>query len=175
MCYGEIRFRYKCLFDYKNNQYTNISLTDPVYRDVAQDGTNLSNALIIASLPCVPYKDNLFYKFVAKIIPIDEQLATYIESINEDNLSILNITTNSNIKSPFVKFDLVVSGCNNGYNLSFDAVYSGTLGACFQAMVQDIPTFAFSTDVNNFDIVKKYGKIIIKDLFAKKLFPPRAV
>ena len=84
--YGEIRFRYKCLFDYKNNQYTNISLTDPVYRDVAQDGTNLSNALIIASLPCVPYKDNLFYKFVAKIIPIDEQLATYIESINEDNL-----------------------------------------------------------------------------------------
>ncbi len=68
-----------------------------------------------------------------------------------------------------VKFDLVVSGCNNGYNLSFDAVYSGTLGACFQAMVQDIPTFAFSTDVNNFDIVKKYGKIIIKDLFAKEL------
>lgn len=106
--YGEIRFRYKCLFDYKNNQYTNISLTDPVYRDVAQDGTNLSNALIIASLPCVPYKDNLFYKFVAKIIPIDEQLAIYIESINEDNLSILNIATNSNIKSPFVKFDLVV-------------------------------------------------------------------
>ena len=106
--YGEIRFRYKCSFDYKDNQYTNISLTDPIYRDVAQDGTNLSNALIIASLPCIPYNDNLFYKFVAKIIPIDEQLATYIESINEDNVSVSNILTNSNIKSPFVKFDLVV-------------------------------------------------------------------
>lgn len=72
--YGEIRFRYKCLFDYKNNQYANISLTDPVYRDVAQDGTNISNALIIASLPCVPYNDNLFYKFVAKIIPINPEI-----------------------------------------------------------------------------------------------------
>lgn len=72
--YGEIRFRYKCSFDFNNNQYANISLTDPVYRDVAQDGTNLSNALIIASLPCVPYNDNLFYKFVAKIIPISPEI-----------------------------------------------------------------------------------------------------
>lgn len=103
---GEIRFRYKCTFDYKNNQYKNISLTDPVYRDVAQDGTNLSNALIIASLPCVPYNDNLFYKFVAKIIPIDEQFATYIETVNEDDMPSLSVETNT--PSPFIKFDLVV-------------------------------------------------------------------
>ena len=105
--YGEIRFRYKCAFDYKNVHYDNISLTDPIYRDVAQDGTNLSNALIVASLPCVPYNDDLFYKFVAKIFPIDKQLASYIESINEEIIQSAN-AINTSTKSPFVKFDLVV-------------------------------------------------------------------
>lgn len=105
--YGEIRFRYKCAFDYKNVHYDNISLTDPIYRDVAQDGTKLSNALIVASLPCVPYNDDLFYKFVAKIFPIDKQLASYIESINEEIIQSAN-AINTSTKSPFVKFDLVV-------------------------------------------------------------------
>lgn len=106
--YGEIRFRYKCTFDYKNSHYDNISLTDPIYRDVTQDGTNLSNALIVASLPCVPYNDDLFYKFVAKIFPIDKQLASYIESLNEEKIQSSNITISTSKKSPFVKFDLVV-------------------------------------------------------------------
>lgn len=69
--YGEIRFKYKCSFIYNNIQYNNISLTDPTYRDIIQDGLNLEHALIIASLPCVPYKDNFYYKFVAKVIPVD--------------------------------------------------------------------------------------------------------
>lgn len=68
-----------------------------------------------------------------------------------------------------VDFDLVVSGCNNGYNLSFDAVYSGTLGACFQAMVQSVKTFAFSTDVGNFAVVEKYGEEVIDYIFQKQL------
>ena len=63
--YGEIRFRYKCVFEYRGNKYTNISLTDPIYRDISQDGLNLTDALIIASLPCVPHGDGSFYKFVA--------------------------------------------------------------------------------------------------------------
>lgn len=68
-----------------------------------------------------------------------------------------------------VKFDLVVSGCNNGFNLSFDAVYSGTIGACFQSLVNRIPTFAFSTQVDNFKIVKKYGKEVIDYIFKNDL------
>lgn len=106
--YGEIKFKYKCSFDYNNSHYDHISLTDPIYRDVAQDGTNLSNALIVASLPCVPYNDDLFYKFVAKIFPIDKQLASYIESINEEIIQSSNVTISTSKKSPFVKFDLVV-------------------------------------------------------------------
>ena len=105
--YGEIRFKYRCSFNYNDNQYNNISLTDPVYRDTSQDGLNLSNALIIASLPCVPYSDNLYYKFVAKIMPIDEHLALYLENINDESNKITNINDKSTT-SPFVKFDLVV-------------------------------------------------------------------
>lgn len=68
-----------------------------------------------------------------------------------------------------VDFDLVVSGCNNGYNLSFDAVYSGTLGACFEALVYHKKTFAFSTQIGNFNIVSKYGKQVIDYLFNNNL------
>ena len=57
------------------------------------------------------------------------------------------------------KFDLVVSGCNNGYNLSFDCIYSGTLGACFQALVQKAKTIAFSADYNKFDDIYENAKM----------------
>ena len=44
------------------------------------------------------------------------------------------------------KFDVVVSGSNNGYNLSYDAIYSGTCGACYQALMFKMKALAFSTD-----------------------------
>lgn len=44
------------------------------------------------------------------------------------------------------KFDVVVSGCNNGYNLSYDAMYSGTCGACYQALMFKKKAIAFSVD-----------------------------
>ena len=34
-----------------------------------------------------------------------------------------------------IKFDLVVSGCNDGPNISYDTLYSGTIGACLQASI----------------------------------------
>lgn len=40
--------------------------------------------------------------------------------------------------------DLVVSGCNNGYNLSYDSLYSGTCGACYQALMFGKKAIAFS-------------------------------
>lgn len=42
--------------------------------------------------------------------------------------------------------DLVVSGCNNGYNLSLDSMYSGTCGACFQALISKKKAIAFSCE-----------------------------
>ena len=43
-----------------------------------------------------------------------------------------------------IKIDLIVSGVNNGYNLSYDAMYSGTCGACYQALMYSKKAIAFS-------------------------------
>ncbi len=43
-----------------------------------------------------------------------------------------------------VKFDLVVSGVNNGSNAGTDTLYSGTVSACFEACILKIPSIAFS-------------------------------
>ena len=42
------------------------------------------------------------------------------------------------------KFDLVVAGINQGPNLGSDIFYSGTVNACFEANVENIPAIAFS-------------------------------
>lgn len=53
-----------------------------------------------------------------------------------------------------IKFDIVVSGCNEGWNLSFDTHYSGTIGACRQALIFEVPSIAFSCECG-FDILDK--------------------
>ena len=53
------------------------------------------------------------------------------------------------------KFDLVISGCNHGLNVSYDTMYSGTVGACLQALTYQVPAIAISCE-NNFEIVKKH-------------------
>ena len=42
--------------------------------------------------------------------------------------------------------DIVFSGINNGYNTGYDIAYSGTVGACMEALIAGIPAIAFSTD-----------------------------
>lgn len=71
--FGEAKPKNKCSFSYNNHIYSNMSLTDPEYRDPKQNGLIIDNALIVASLPCLPYQDGLYYKFVAKIFPIEEK------------------------------------------------------------------------------------------------------
>ena len=80
--FGEVKVKYKCSFDYNGFSYSNISLTDPEYRDASNNGLRLPNALIVASLPCIPYKDGWYYKFCAKIIPIDNEDVETIKSKN---------------------------------------------------------------------------------------------
>ena len=53
------------------------------------------------------------------------------------------------------KFDLVVSGCNHGLNVSYDTMYSGTIGACLQALTYRVPAIAVSCE-HNFEIVEKH-------------------
>lgn len=54
-----------------------------------------------------------------------------------------------------IDFDLVVSGCNNGLNIANDALYSGTIGACLEALTYHKKCIAFSCEFN-FEIVDKY-------------------
>lgn len=42
--------------------------------------------------------------------------------------------------------DLVFSGVNYGYNAGIDILYSGTVGACMEALVQGVPSIAYSLD-----------------------------
>lgn len=49
------------------------------------------------------------------------------------------------------KFDLVISGINKGYNMGLDILYSGTVGAIFEAAALGIPAIAFSTGPERFE------------------------
>jgi len=57
-------------------------------------------------------------------------------------------------------FNLVVSGCNNGQNISYDTLYSGTIGACVEALIKGKAAIAFSTDEEHFSIVKNETKLV---------------
>lgn len=59
--------------------------------------------------------------------------------------------------------DVFISGCNHGPNLSYDVLLSGTVGACFGAMVFRKKTIAissphgdFSCLINHFDDIWKF-------------------
>ena len=53
-----------------------------------------------------------------------------------------------------IDFDLVVSGVNEGENLTYDSIYSGTIGAALEALRQNKNAIAFSCPLN-FDLFKK--------------------
>lgn len=68
--------------------------------------------------------------------------------------------------------DVVVSGCNDGHNLSYDVLLSGTIGACFGAAVFRKKTVAFSAPfddytclIEHFDEIWEY--IIKNNLLSK--------
>ena len=55
------------------------------------------------------------------------------------------------IEGMHTKFDFVISGINRGLNLGIDVLYSGTLGAAFEAATFGIPAVALSTEIDGFE------------------------
>ena len=51
-------------------------------------------------------------------------------------------------------YDLVVSGCNNGHNLSYDTLFSGTVGACLSALMGRKKALAFSAPYDDFSVLE---------------------
>ena len=49
------------------------------------------------------------------------------------------------------QFDLVISGINRGLNIGRDTIYSGTVGAIFEANALGVPALAFSTSPAYYD------------------------
>lgn len=66
------------------------------------------------------------------------------------------------------KFDLVISGCNNGFNIGYDTIYSGTVGAALQALVRRKPAIAISCDFN-FDLVEEHLDEVLDYIFKNNL------
>lgn len=50
-----------------------------------------------------------------------------------------------------LEFDFIISGINRGLNLGIDQLYSGTVGAVFEAACFDIPAVALSTEPGGFE------------------------
>lgn len=74
-----------------------------------------------------------------------------------------------------VKFDVVVSGCNNGLNISYDTLYSGTVGASLEALRMGIPSISISCDfdrglgIDNYKIVDDEVDSVLDYIFDNNL------
>ena len=54
------------------------------------------------------------------------------------------------------RFDLLISGINRGLNMGSDILYSGTVSAVREAVLQKIPSIALSTTPENYDNATKH-------------------
>lgn len=69
-----------------------------------------------------------------------------------------------------VEFDIVFSGVNNGLNIGTDIIYSGTVAAAREAMIEFIPAVAISTDFDSFKIVETELLSVLEKIFNEKLY-----
>lgn len=65
-------------------------------------------------------------------------------------------------------FDLIVSGPNNGLNITYDIMHSGTIGACIEANLYHKPAIAFSFEYNE-PFNEKWIRDALKFIFEKNL------
>ena len=68
-----------------------------------------------------------------------------------------------------IRPDVVISGINNGYNLSSDTAYSGTIGAAMEAIKVGIPAIALSSDFKDFKNAKKDLDYVLNYIFNRDL------
>ena len=72
-------------------------------------------------------------------------------------------------------FDLIISGVNKGFNLGEDVLYSGTVGAIFEAKLRNMRGIALSTEYTTFQYAQQwldkiYQFFVERDLFGANLF-----
>ena len=67
--------------------------------------------------------------------------------------------------------DVVLSGINNGHNMGYDSIYSGTVAAAREAVYQGIRGIAVSTWKENYALVDRYLEKILRDAMDRKMLP----
>ena len=69
-----------------------------------------------------------------------------------------------------IKFDIVLSGINNGYNIASDIQYSGTVGAALEAAFQGVNAIAVSQgSLENSDVIEHYLPSLLEEYMEKPL------
>lgn len=66
-------------------------------------------------------------------------------------------------------FDIVFSGINNGYNLGFDMLYSGTVAGAVEANYHKKKSLAFSVDFFKFKSAEQYFDDVMDYIFQNRL------
>ena len=68
------------------------------------------------------------------------------------------------------KPDIVFSGINRGYNIGYDILYSGTVGAAMEALMHGVPAIAYSQDdTADYAVVEKYFGELTEILLKQKI------
>ena len=68
------------------------------------------------------------------------------------------------------KPDVVFSGINKGYNIGYEIMYSGTVGAAMEALVYGVPAIAFSQfKFDDFSAMETYFPEIMKELEKREI------
>lgn len=68
-----------------------------------------------------------------------------------------------------IKFDMVISGVNRGFNMGTDVTYSGTIAGVREAMLQNIPAIALSTSPENYPNAVKDLDMVFDYILGKRL------
>lgn len=68
-----------------------------------------------------------------------------------------------------MKFDLVISGINRGFNLGVDSLYSGTVAAAREAVLLGIPAIALSTSIGYYDRVHEQLERVFEQIHKYRL------
>lgn len=73
------------------------------------------------------------------------------------------------------KPDLVISGINNGLNLGTDILYSGTVSAALEAVINGVPAYAVSTEEDATPEDLSYAASFIKHLVLQHTLPSNSL
>lgn len=91
------------------------------------------------------------FKQVDDIIPSVKTY--YCDGNPADCVSIARCVLNYN-------YDLVISGCNNGVNLGYDIIYSGTVAGAADGLIDGKKGLAVSCGVNKFESLENLNEVL---------------